>query len=195
MRSIYKTALFLAPFMSACGEDVTEPDDHNENEVITTVTLRFTPQGGGLAVEATFQDPDGDGGQAPTIDDITLTGGRTYALTLTLQNGLESPPEDITEEIAKEDDEHQIFFTGSAVGSALVHTYNDMDDNGNPVGLTNTIAASAGSGQLTVTLRHLPPVGGSPVKVAGLAAQAAGSGIAGLPGDTDVSVTFDVMVQ
>lgn len=196
MRSINKTALFIAPFLAAaCGSDVDNPDPDNENEVITTVTLRFAPQGGGAAVEATFKDPDGDGGAAPTVDDISLTAGSTYALTLTFLNELETPAEDITGEISEEDDEHQIFFTGSAVGTALAHSYDDMDANGNPVGLTNTVVASAGMGQLTVTLRHLPPVGDAATKVAGLAEQAATGGVSGLPGDSDASVTFEVTVQ
>jgi hypothetical protein len=48
---------------------------------------------------------------------------------------------------------------------------------------------------LTVTLRHLPPENETAVKVAGLAEDAAASGIESLPGDTDVSVDLDVEVQ
>lgn len=56
------------------------------------------------------------------------------------------------------------------------------------------ITAATGSGQLTLTLRHMPPVNDTPVKVAELAAVARDGGIAALPGDTDVQVTFTVSV-
>jgi hypothetical protein len=194
--------VFLA---TACGGDVDDPHDHNEQEVITKVTLTFTPSGGGSAIEASFNDADGPGGAAPTVDDITLSAGTTYTVRITFTNGLEDPAEDITAEVEEESDEHQVFFTGSAVegpastntGAPLLHAYTDQDANGNPVGLENTIEArSAGAGTMTVTLRHLPPLADDqPQKTAGLAAAAAAQGISGLPGDTDASVDFAVTVQ
>lgn len=183
-------------FMTACGGDVEVPKGTEEQEVITTVTLTFTPSGGGAAIVAAFRDPDGDGGAAPTIDDITLTLGTEYALALSFTNELEDPPEDITEEVRDEGDEHQVFFTGSAVDGVLLHAYADMDDAGQPLGLANTVTATAaGSGALVVTLRHLPPIDDVDVKVPGLADVARANGIASLPGDTDASVSFDVQVQ
>jgi hypothetical protein len=78
----------------------------------------------------------------------------------------------------------------------LSHTYGDTDANGFPVGLTNTIdILQAGSGVLTVTLRHLPPQDDAAVKTGTLAEDVAADGIDGLPGATDVSVDFDVTVQ
>lgn len=192
-----------AAALAACGDDVTNPDNTNEQEVITTVTLTFVPDGGGATVVASFDDPDGEGGAAPTIDDITLTAGSTYAVSVQFLDKLKTPAEDITAEIEAEDDEHQLFFTGDAVdgpatsnpGAILQHSYADMDGSGFPIGLSNTIVArAAGTGKLTVTLRHLPEVG-SPVKVAGLAEAVAAGGLAALPGDTDASVEFDVTVQ
>jgi len=184
----------------ACGHD--DHGDHSENEVITTVTLSFTPSGGGAAQTFTANDPDGDGGDPPTVDDIALTVG-AYDLTVTFANGLENPPEDITVEISDEDDEHQIFFTGSAVngpaanntGAALGHTYADQDGDGNPVGLANTIDAVAGTGDLVVTLRHVPPVSGAPTKTATLAAEVSSGGFNSIGGSSDANVTFSVTVQ
>lgn len=191
-------------FAAACDDhDHEHDDDHDhENEVITTVTLLFTPSGGGTAITATFDDPDGDGGEAPTVDDIELAEG-DYAMTVAFENGLESPPEDITAEVMDEADEHQVFFTGSAVdgpasdqpGAPLVHAYDDMDAEGAPIGLANTIAATAGSGTLTVTLRHLPPVGGVPAKTPDLAAEVKSGGLGSIGGDNDVHVDFDVAIE
>ncbi|MEZ4367515.1 MAG: hypothetical protein R2939_14750 [Kofleriaceae bacterium] len=79
-------------------------------------------------------------------------------------------------------------------GAALTHAYGDTDANGLPIGLDSDITAVAGTGNLTVTLRHLPPVSGAAQKVAGLAEQVAADGINALPGETDASVTFPVTV-
>ena len=199
------SALIAGCNVAACGGDVENPGEENENEVITTVTLIFTSLGDGSKIVASFSDPDGDGGTAPTTDDITLSANTTYATEVKFLNELESPAEDITLEVDEESDVHQVFFTGSAVqgpatgtnASAVVeHLYNDTDANGYPVGLDNTIETIAtGSGDLVLTLRHMPPINDSPVKNGTLAADLANSGIGALPGDTDASVTFNLTVN
>jgi hypothetical protein len=194
--------LCLAAFTAAaCGDD-GGGGGQNENEVITTVTLTFTPAGGGAAVVAAFDDPDGDGGQAPTVTPINLTNGISYTMAVRFQNKLETPPEEITDEVNDEAVEHQIFLTGSAVkgpatsneAAPLTHSYADTDAGGLPIGLANTIVAATGTGQLILTLRHLPPVNDTPVKVEGLATQVRNGGISSIGGDTDVQVTFTVTV-
>jgi hypothetical protein len=174
----------------------------NENEVITSVVLTFTPTGGGAPIIATFNDPDGDGGVAPTIDPVNLTAGVTYAATVKFENRLETPAEDITAEVADESDEHQIFFTGTGVSgpasnqptAPLVQTYADADVNGLPIGLASSFATRAGSGQLVVTLRHMPPVNDQPAKTAAAATTVRDGGFATLGGSTDAQVTFAVTV-
>lgn len=177
-------------------------DDGHENEVITTVVLSFAPSGGGAALAFTWADPEDDG--SPVIDDVTLAASEDYTLTVTLLNELESPAEDLTAEVADEADEHQLFFTGSAVSgpasssasAVLTHAYNDEDEGGLPVGLENTITTDgAGSGTLMVTLRHLPPEGGTAAKVAGLAEAVEASGFGAIAGDNDAQVEFPVTVE
>jgi hypothetical protein len=199
--------------LSGCpgdGDDHGDDHEHNESEVITTVRLTFTPQGGGAAVVAAFTDPDGDGGMSGSADPITLVSGTTYALSVEFLNELEDPAGDITAEIEEESEEHQVFVLGSAVegpatpanaGAVLEHAYADVEsDYGGtvgddlPVGLANEIVArAAGSGQLTVMLRHLPELNGQPQKVAGLAERLAGG--EPLPGDADSEVDFEATVQ
>jgi len=186
--------------ITACGDDGGGGED---NEVITTVTLQLVPMGGGATVTASFNDADGDGGAAPTIDPLNLITATTYAVTVRFLNALEDPPEEITEEVRDESDEHFLFFTGTAVNgpasnqptAPLAHTYADMDANGLPIGLSNTFVTTPGTGQLTVTLRHLPPVNDSAVKTADLPTQVKNSGFGSLPGTTDVSVNFMTTVQ
>jgi hypothetical protein len=181
----------------ACGD---EGGATNENEVITTVILNFEPVVG-PAVTATFNDPDGDGGAAPTIDPVNLSPGN-YALSVQFQNRLVTPTEELTEEVSEESDVHLVLFTGSAVvGPAtanntgpLMHVYGDADGNGYPVGLINAVVARAGTGQLTVTLRHIPPEA-PPVKSADTVTQVRTGGIDAIGGTTDAQVNFTVTVQ
>lgn len=185
--------------------------DHGESEIITTVTLTFTPQGGGDAVVAAFSDPDGAGGVSGMAEPIVLTAGTTYDLAVAFTNELGSPAEDITAEVEEEAESHQIFITGTGVSgpaagddpSAVVvqayadteSTYGaDTDGADLPVGLAHTItAAAAGAGTFSVQLQHMPPLNGEALKVAGLAEQLA-MGMP-LPGDTDAAVEFELTVQ
>ena len=203
--NILKSLALLTLLSPACGED--DPVDGgggNEEEVITTVVLTFTPNGGGETVVAEFNDADGDGGDAPVVDAIELPGGVEYTLSVGFENRLETPAEDITEEIEDESDEHQVFFTGDIVNSpasdpaesVVGQAYLDADANGLPIGLENTFDTSpfGGTGTLTVTLRHLQPVNGVAVKVDSLAQTVLDSGFGALAGDTDVQVDFPVTI-
>ncbi len=194
----------------ACTTD-DGSDGGDESEVITTVRLTFTPPGGGAAVTAAFTDPDGDGGVSGSSDPIALVLGTTYDLDLEFLDELQDPPEDITAEIEREAEAHQVFITGSAVeGPAttsdptapVLQSYADLESNYGanevgddlPVGLANTITArTAGTGRLTITLRHMPELNGQPQKTAGLA-QMLASG-ASLPGQVDAAVDFELTVQ
>lgn len=188
--------------LAACG-DVKDPGEENPEEVITTVVLDFTPTAGGAALSFSWADPENDGG--PVIDPISLSDAEDYTLSVGFLNELEDPPEVITEEVDAESDQHQLFFTGTAVESpatgenadaVIAQDYDDADDNGFPVGLESTIGTVApGTGVLTVTLRHLPPENDTAVKTGELAADVAAGGLEALPGETDVSVDFDVTVQ
>ena len=126
-----------------------------------------------------------------------------YELSIRFENGLEDPPEDITAEITDEGAEHQVFFTGSAVNgpatnnpdAPMTQAYDDTDTNGLPLGLKSTISAKTGNGVLTLTLRHLPPVNGNPVKVADIASLVADGGFAVIGGNSDVQIDFMVTVE
>lgn len=193
----------LLLLLSACS-DVEEHDhDHHEHEVITTVTLTFTSQTDGSILEYSWADPEYDG--SPVIDDVVLLDADDYDLSVSFLNELEDPAEDITPEIEDEGDEHQVFLTGSALqgpatgtnADAFVeHAYADEDDGGLPVGLENTITTLAsGSGELTVTLRHLPLESDQEVKVDGLAEAVASGGFGAIGGENDAQVTFNIEVE
>jgi len=174
--------IFIIAFSSCKKDDPVVP---NEEELITTLKLTLTPTAGGSAVEYSFTDLDGDGGNAATLVEGTLEDSTSYTAQITLLNEQESPAEDITEEVEEEDEEHQLFYETDIADLNI--TYTDMDDNGNPVGLsTNVTTGNAGTGTLTVTLRH------EPVKSA---TGVASGDITNAGGETDISVTFNVTIQ
>lgn len=186
--------------LAGCA-DTTRPADLHEGEVITTVGLRFVPTDGGAEVVATWTDPEGDG--APVVDPIVLDVASDYELQISFRDELSQPPEDLTDEIAAEAEEHQVFATGTAVqgpatgenAEAIVtQAYLDADADGFPVGLLHAITPiGPGSGELVLTLRHLPVEGGVPVKTGSLALDLAAG--RALPGDIDAVVTFAVTVE
>lgn len=168
--------------ISACDNT---PEIPNEGEVITDLVLTLTPATGGDAVVFSFEDTDGDGGNDPVISGGTLAANTTYNGAITLEGLADGEVENITEEIAEEDEEHQFFFSSSLTD--LVVAYADMDADGNPVGLSVTVeTGAAGSGTLTVTLRH------EPVKDASGVAE---GDITNAGGETDIEVIFDLTVN
>ena len=195
-------------FLAGCS-DVEDDHDHDhdhdhEHEVITTVELTFTPTNGGEDLVFTWADPEDDGN--PVIDDIVLQSATTdYQLSIAFLNELEEPFEDVTEEIAMEADEHQVFLTGTGVegpatgtnDDALIsHLYADSDDDGLPVGLLNDIRTlKTGTGELELALRHLPYENNAPVKTEGMAEDVASGGLGAIAGANDVSVTFNIEVE
>jgi hypothetical protein len=184
-----KPILIASLLVTACAGD--DGGSITEQEVITTVVLTFLPNFGAIPpVTFEFDDPDGDGGDPPIVDPIVLAEGE-YILRVAFENRLETPAEDITLEIADEAEDHLVLFTGTA---PLEHEYSDMDANGLPIGLENLVTATVGSGELTVTLRHMPPEL-PPVKDAATVDLALTEGIDAIGGSTDAQVTFPVTVQ
>ena len=176
-KNIFKLNILLYSLLSlviftACEDDDVVPEEEEEMEVITDVTLIFTSDAGAV-VTASAQDPDGEGVQELVVlDEIQLQAGTNYTLTFDIMNNLETPGEDIGEEIAEEDDEHQIFFAwtegafsnptgnGNIDNASDPVNYNDADGNGNPLGLNTSWTAGdpTTAASFTVRLQHQPDV-------------------------------------
>lgn len=182
MKKYYFLGLFALAALAGCEKD--DPEPVNEEEVITTLTMTLT--NGSDSSVLKFQDLDGDGGNDPVITvSKALTANTEYAGAIVLLNEQESPAENITEEIEEEDDEHQFFFASTVPGLSVA--YGDTDGDGNPVGLVSTVTTGdAGSGTLTVTLRHEPSKD---------AAGVPSGDITNAGGETDIEVTFDITVE
>ncbi len=175
---------FVASVFTACSDD--DPEVVNQEELITTLTATLTPSGGGTDIVLKSVDLDGDGPDAPVISvSANLIANTTYTGELKVENETESPAENITLEVLEEDEEHQFFFTPT--NNIATTTYNDMDGDGNPIGvqfsLTTTTAAT---GSLTITLRHEPMKTASGVS---------DGDITNAGGETDVQAVFPITVE
>jgi len=176
--------LFIATLtFNGCSDDDDAPGVVNEEEVITTVTISLTPQGGGTTITLISDDPDGPDG--PTAPSVTVSGdlaaSTTYNGSITFFNSIEN--EDITAEVEEEDDEHQVFYA-SGLGT---FAYGDADGDGNPIGLSFTFTTdAAGVGTLSAILRHEPDKN---------AVGVSDGDITNAGGETDVEVTFDIITN
>ncbi|SHK14165.1 hypothetical protein SAMN04488007_2147 [Maribacter aquivivus] len=169
----------MATVMTSCSSDDDTPEVVNEEEIITTMTVTLTSADGTATLQS--QDLDGDGPNAPVITADNLTANTTYSGSIELLNETETPAEDITEEVAEESDEHQFFF--GLTGSLAEVTYTDTDEDGNPIGIEFELTTGdAGSGTITITLRHEPKKPND-----GTTADAGG--------ETDIAQTFTVVVE
>ena len=199
-KNIFKLNILLYSLLSlviftACEDDDVVPEEEEEMEVITDVTLVFTSDAGAV-VTASAQDPDGEGVQELVVlDEIQLQAGTNYTLTFDIMNNLETPGESIGEEIAEEDDEHQIFFAwtegafsnptgnGNIDNASDPVNYNDADGNGNPLGLNTSWTAGdpTTAASFTVRLQHQPD----------LKTSTSGAN----DGDTDFELLFRLTIQ
>lgn len=175
--------LLTSGILSSCKKDKVE---ENEEEVITTMVLNFTPVGGGTTLSYEFDDPDGPGGAAPSIEEIVLAPATQYNVSVELFNKTETPAGNITEEIEEEADAHRFYYAPSAGSNITVSNLNN-DMNGVPVGLTSTWTTGAvATGKITITLRHYPGI--PPNKATGDLVDSGKSG-------TDIEQEFTTKIQ
>lgn len=182
--SILRSMLLLVAVLLFSQCDTEDPEMENEEELITTLEMTFSPVGGGNDVEFSVFDEDGDGPAAPEYTNGTLAADTDYDVSIEVRNDEER--EDITLEIIEEDEEHQFFFQ-TTNGLDIEFVYDDADENGNPIGLASIFSTGeASSGELTVILRHEPNK---------LADGVENGDPANAGGETDIRATFDVTIQ
>jgi hypothetical protein len=181
--------------ISSCSKDdetIVTPDPINEEEVITTVTIIYTPVTG-TAVTLQSRDLDGDGPNPPIV---TVSGtfalNTTYNGDIVVLNETVTPAENISTAILAEAVDHQFFY--QKTGSLPMFTYTpiaesqgNFDTNGKPLGIkTKFITTTAATGTLKVTLRHEGNKS---------AANVANGDITNATGATDFEVIFPISVQ
>jgi len=176
------TAIFATVLFVSCSNDDDTPEPVNEEELITTMTVTLTPDGGGTPIILQTRDLDGDGPNAPVITvSGDLTAGVTYNGSIVLLNETVNPPENITDEVEDEAEEHQFFYTTGG-GLDVTTGYSNFDSDGNPLGTEFILTAvTASTGNLTFTLRHEP--------------SKPNTGLGDAGGETDFAATYNVTVQ
>ena len=178
-------AVFTSLLFIGCSDD-DAPEAVNEEEIITTLTVTLVPEGGGTEVILQTRDLDGDGPNAPVITTGNLAAGVTYSGSIVLLNETEEEPDNITEEVEEESDEHQFFY--QITNSLATFEYADFDGDSNPIGLEFTVTTSAtlGTGTLTITLRHEPSKSATGVS---------DGDITNAGGETDIQAVFSISVE
>jgi len=187
-------AIFLALagtlLFSACKKDdetdpATPTPPVNEAELITTLRLTFNTASFAEYKYMVFTDLDGAGGNAPVITADTLSADSIYDLNIEVLDQSASPEVDITAQVLAEGVDHQFFY--QVTGADLILAYGDADANGDPIGLlAASFVGAPSTGSLKVTLRHMPDKS---------AAGVANGDIINAGGDTDIEVTFPVVID
>jgi hypothetical protein len=186
---------FLLMMLGAC---LDEPVREDAPELITKVTLTFTPVGGEDAIVVSASDPDGDGIQSIAADGtIVLQQNQTYILNISLFNELAdptSPQYNITTEVEEEGDEHLFFFawtnnlfsapSGDGNIDDRSHELDYQDTDGvNPIGLVTQwqTGSAIGAGTFRVLLKHQPDLKSTTSSAT--------------EGETDLDLMFNLEVQ
>lgn len=184
---MYKYAFFLVfiSLFSCIRGDEVEPMD--DNELITTVKLVFTPvdedEDRGLPLVFYWKDNEGDG-VVDRLDPIVLNDNTQYELQVQLLDETKSPKVDISEAIIEEADEH-LFVYKVLPASLLKLSIKDRDSKGLALGLRADVKTGPrGDGKIRVILKHQPPVNGQSVKNGQEE-----------PGSTDVDVEFNISIK
>jgi hypothetical protein len=145
LRTLLFALLATGLFFVGCKKD----DDDTAEENITKVELHITA--GGFDQKFAWEDADGDGGNAPTIDSIILPANVVYSARIHLFDG----NKEITSEIEKESTEH--VFTFFAPGADLTVNNLSTDTDGQPFGLESRwIVGNASMGNMNIKLFHEP---------------------------------------
>lgn len=168
---------------TGCKKD---PNPENPEELITTVKLILTDVSTLTEYEFIWRDLDGDGGLPPEITvPSSLPAGATFAGVIQFLNELESPTEDLTDEIIDEGDEHQVFYQISPALFPMTVAYSpfdELDDDGKNIGIKTVFVTSStqSGGSLRIVLKHEPSK--SPQRDI--------DNPDGAGGETDVDITF-----
>jgi hypothetical protein len=153
--------IVLLSIAASCKKE-SQPAEENDNELITTIELEFTERETDSVTTFRWDDPDGAGGDVPEVDSILLEENKVYDVKVTLWNKAVTPAENITDEVKGESENHRFYYEVSA-GSGITVGGLDNDINGLPLGVASEwTTTAAGSGTLTLVLRHYGSGGKEP---------------------------------
>lgn len=157
MKKSFFIVLFITIVFTSCKK-VDEAQNNSDHSAITTLILSFK-QAGVVKYTATFDDPDGIGGNNPIkFDTIKLNTNQTYQAEIILQNKTSGTVKDMTAEIKAAGREHEFFYISS--NSSINITKTDVDILGHPLGFnttwTTTIPTPTNTSTVKIQLKHKP---------------------------------------
>jgi hypothetical protein len=136
------TIAAILTFSSCKKDDPKKPVITNPQEVLTTVLINGYNLNDSSNLNYQFnykwEDLDGDGGNNPIIDTITLDTGVIYSCKVLIIDKTKTPFDTVSVAIEEEKNEHQFFYTPSSNLTGKFSTeILDFDDNNPklPVGL------------------------------------------------------------
>lgn len=160
--------------------------EENDEEVITTLLLKFSPQDGGDTLEFKYEDSDGPGGATPIIETIQLANNKRYNVELLLLNITTNPVDSISNEVEEEGVAHRFYYLPQVNSNINVINLNE-DENGFPLGLHSVwVTGSESFGSINIVLRHY--IGFPPDK-------AQDDPVDSNKSSTDIDVTFKTQIQ
>lgn len=189
--------LFISSIIVTSCSD-SDPEHIHDEEVITTMKVVLTPETGDpVTLEwKNVEDHEEEGHEEgeheeehgePEITGGTLMANTTYSAVITLLNENEDPADNITLEVIEEAEEHQFFYTASGIESTFMYNEDDIDTDGNPLGVKFTVKTGAtGTGSYTIILKHEPIKNGDNV---------ADGDMTNAGGETDIEATFPITVS
>jgi len=153
--------LFLTLTLAVSCSDDDNPEEVNELELFTDITLTFENINDDTdTVVLTSNAPEGQSGPSNETVEGKFTEGETYSLTLELLDATETPPEDkLDEDVIPEADEHFfVFAVSNGLNLTVTRDSDDFDGpDGQKLGVKTTwVAGNAGTGNFNFRLVHEP---------------------------------------
>lgn len=192
--NFFAITAFVTLALTNCSDDNTKtntiPVAINEEELITTVNVTLTNKSDNKDI-VTLKYKDIDGEEGPGDPDIEVSGPITanavYDGKIEFLNESGKETEDITEEVKKEGDEHQVFYVIKKDIASVKYT--DEDNDKRPIGLEFELTAAdtaSTDGGVVIILKHEPKKDAEGVE---------DGDIKNAGGETDIEVEFDVVVK
>jgi hypothetical protein len=186
MRTKYKfliCASVIALAVSSCKKDdndVTNPTNPNEEELITTMQVILTDSANTTnSWTFVYEDLDGDGGNLPVADTIHLEQNKTYYARIVLLDKTKTPVDTISNEVEEEQDDHLFVFEPH--NPTLSVEITDKDHHNLPIGLESIwkTFSSPDNAHIHIRLKHQPGIKTGDPNL----------------GETDIEAEFGVVIQ
>lgn len=140
--SLFPLILFALTFMFACGgKEETAPREVVPKERITTVQLDFINENNPTEMyRVRYYDPDGAGETPAVFDSVALKPQSRYICLLSFFDESRTPAYDVTNAIALEAENYQVFYEVKPGTGLRFVGYEDQDNEGRPLGLEVSFA-------------------------------------------------------